>query len=50
MFEGIKQMFCKHEWEYCTKKSKFHALNGEQIYKRCPKCKKVEKAYFRKYD
>lgn len=50
MFKKIRQLFCKHDYEICTKVSKFHCLSGEQLYKRCKKCGKVIEYMYRRYD
>lgn len=42
----LKQLFCKHEWEYVRKSSTFQHLQGDMIYKRCSKCGKLVKYKF----
>lgn len=52
----IKKLFCKHDYEICTKEDKYFSLNGETLYKVCRhykicrKCGKVKKYIFRKYE
>ena len=50
MFKFLKKLFCKHDWEICTKDAMFHSLRGEQLYRRCKKCGKVEEWIFREYE
>lgn len=38
----IKQHFCKHKnVEYCRRKTEFHHLQGDCIYKFCADCGKL---------
>ena len=46
----IRQIFCKHDYEICRKVEEFHSLNGEQLYKVCKKCGKVEKYIYREFE
>lgn len=46
----LKRLFCRHEWEICRKVGPFACISGEQLYKRCPKCRKVKKWIFRQYE
>lgn len=39
--DKLKQLFCKHEWEYVKKINKFQNLQGDMIYKRCCRCGKI---------
>ena len=50
--DKIKQHFCKHDFDICRKvnKSGFHSLRGEQLYKVCFKCGKVEKYIYREFE
>lgn len=41
MQKFIKELFCKHEVEYCTKQQPFFHLQGGTVYKRCKKCGKI---------
>lgn len=62
MLKKIKEIFrkkerplthnhvCEHEWEICKKAEPFMSLRGEQLYKRCLKCGKVEEYIFREYE
>lgn len=50
LLKSIKQRFCNHEWELCKKVSMFSCISGEQIYRRCKKCGKVEEAFSRQYE
>jgi len=42
MIQWIKKLFCKHDWKICKKKEMFASISGEQLYKVCQKCGKVE--------
>lgn len=46
----IKRLFCHHDWEICRKSEPFACISGEQLYKVCAKCGKVEKWIFRQYE
>lgn len=46
----IKRLFCKHQWDICRKNEPFACISGEQLYRRCKKCGKVEKHIFRVYE
>lgn len=46
----IKQIFCKHDWEIGTLSSKYCNLRGEQLWRRCKKCGKMQKWIFREYE
>lgn len=46
----IRQIFCKHDYDICRKVEKFHSLRGEQLYKVCNKCGKVEKYIYREFE
>ena len=48
--QRIKQPFCKHEFEISRKVEPFHNLRGEQLYKVCNKCEKVEPYIFLEYE
>lgn len=51
IIKSLHQRFCKHEWELCREEAgPFLPISGEQIYRRCQKCGKVEKAFFQKYE
>lgn len=50
MINWLRRLFCRHEWEICRKVEPFCCISGEQLYKRCPKCGKVEKWHFRLYE
>ena len=52
MLKFIKRMFCRHEWQTCRKvsDSPFVCLSGEQLYRRCTKCGKVEKWIYREFE
>lgn len=50
MIRLIKRLFCKHKWEVVRKVEKFSSLAGEQLYRRCEKCGKVEKYIYRYYE
>lgn len=51
IIKSLRQRFCKHEWELCREgAAPFLCISGEQIYRRCRKCGKVEKAFFREYE
>lgn len=42
----IKQLFCKHDYQWCRKIQSFSALNGECVYLVCQKCGKVKDSMF----
>lgn len=51
----LKQLFCKHEYEWCKKvaptgKITFSNLGGETHYLVCQKCGKVKDTMFVKND
>ena len=46
----FKQLFCKHDFEWCKSGNKFFSLNGERHYLVCRKCGKIERSVFVKYD
>ena len=47
----IRQLFCHHDWEVCRRiESGFACISGEQLYRRCTKCGKVEKWIWREYE
>ena len=46
----IKQLICKHEWDICRKSEPFFSIGGEQLYKVCKKCGKVEKYIYIEYE
>lgn len=50
MFRWIKHFFCKHEWEICRKIEPFASLRGEQLYRVCRKCGKIEPHIYREFD
>ena len=52
MLKFIKRMFCRHEWQTCRKvsDSPFACISGEQLYRRCTKCGKVEKWIYREFE
>lgn len=50
MVTWIKRLFCRHKWEICRKCGPFACISGEQLYKVCAKCGKVEKWIFREYE
>lgn len=46
----IKQLFCKHEYRWCTRSELFFNLSGETRYLVCKKCGKIKDSMFIKYD
>lgn len=52
MLKFFKQMFCRHDWQVCRKVSDgpFVCISGEQLYRRCTKCGKVEKYIHLEYE
>lgn len=50
MKEWIKQLFCKHEYKCQQKIELFSALNGYEVYCRCPKCGKIKSRQWVKYE
>lgn len=50
MVQWIKELFCKHDWKICKKKEMFASISGEQLYKVCQKCGKVEEYIYREYE
>lgn len=47
----IRRLFCRHDWKLCRRiGAGFAAINGEQLYRRCTKCGKVEKYIFAEYE
>ena len=42
----IKQLFCKHDYQWCRKIESFSGLNGERVYLVCQKCGKVKDSMF----
>lgn len=53
----LKQLFCKHEYEWCRKVATpgkvlatFSGISGETHYLVCQKCGKVKDTMFVKYD
>ena len=50
MIQWIKAVFCKHDWKICKKKEMFASISGEQLYKVCQKCGKVEEYIYREYE
>lgn len=49
MFDFFKKLFCKHDYELCTKKTLYVALNGERVYKVCKKCGHVGGSYWKEW-
>lgn len=42
----IRRLFCRHDWKLCRRiGAGFAAINGEQLYRRCTKCDKVENIF-----
>lgn len=50
MIRIIKQLFCKHEYEWCRKIEPFYNLSGERVYYVCKKCGKVKDERFIRYE
>lgn len=46
----FRKLFCIHDWEICRKVERFTCISGEQLYRRCKKCGKVEKYIYREYE
>lgn len=46
----FKQLFCKHEFDWFVRNTKFQCISGQTQYLRCPKCGKVKQEVFVKYD
>lgn len=46
----LKQLFCRHDFEICRQSGPFFSLGGEQLYKVCKRCGKVEKYIYREYE
>ena len=48
----IKQHLCRHDWGIGRMGSVygFESLRGEQLYRRCKKCGKIEKWIYREYE
>lgn len=45
----FKQLFCKHECEWCRKLEKFSCISGERQYYICKKCGKITDSRFIEY-
>lgn len=50
MKDKLKQLFCKHNFEWCEKVEEFHCISGQTQYLVCRKCGKVKDTVFIKYD
>jgi len=44
------QIFCKHNYEWCAKRSLYHSISGETQYLACRKCGKIKDERFIRYD
>ena len=52
MFRKLKEFLtiCNHDWEIYRKQEKFVSISGEQLYRRCKKCGKIEKYIYREFE
>ena len=50
MINKLKQLFCRHNFEWCEKVEKYLCISGQTQYLVCRKCGKVKDARFIRYD
>ena len=49
MKKNLKQLFCKHDYEWCRKVERYQILSGERQYLVCKKCGRVIDTIFIRY-